>query len=291
VSSQRRFERYVAIGDSSTEGIDDADGRGGYRGWANRLAEHLARRQGALLYANLGVRGKRTRQILDEQLAAALAMRPDLATLFCGTNDVVARRFDASTVAQDVATMQRGLIDQGATVLSFTLPDLTPVMPLARGLAPRVAALNAALRQASDRSGAILVDFASHAVSSDARLWSADRLHANSRGHQRIAAALGHALGLAGLGPEWMEPLPELPRPTTGQRLAAEFAWIARYLLPWIARHALGRSSGDRRGPKRPALMPVAPDPTSAAAQGVANRPFPRPRRTGVRDPKTRPGR
>jgi len=259
VPGERRFERYVAIGDSSTEGIDDADGRGGYRGWANRLAEHIAGRQGALLYANLGVRGRRTRQILDQQLEPALAMKPDLATLFCGTNDVVSRRFEASAVVRDVASMQRALIAAGATVLSFTLPDLTPVMPLARRLAPRVAALNGALREASARSGAVLVDFARHPVSSDARLWSADRLHASSLGHERIAAALGHALGLAGLGPEWQEPLPELPHPTKGQRVAAEFAWIVRYLLPWVARHAFGRSSGDRRGPKRPHLTEVAP--------------------------------
>ena len=35
----RTFSRYVAIGDSTTEGLDDPDGAGGYRGWADRLAE------------------------------------------------------------------------------------------------------------------------------------------------------------------------------------------------------------------------------------------------------------
>ena len=80
---QRVFARYVAIGDSSTEGLDDPDGRGGYRGWANRLAEALAAAQASpLLYANLGVRGRSTRQIRDEQLEPAAAMRPDLVTLF-----------------------------------------------------------------------------------------------------------------------------------------------------------------------------------------------------------------
>ena len=72
------FERYVAIGDSSTEGLKDDDGQGGYRGWSQRLAERIAHAQGSLLYANLAVRGCRTRQVRDEQLAAALAMRPDL---------------------------------------------------------------------------------------------------------------------------------------------------------------------------------------------------------------------
>ena len=35
--STRRFERYVALGDSSTEGIADGDPRTGYRGWSRRL--------------------------------------------------------------------------------------------------------------------------------------------------------------------------------------------------------------------------------------------------------------
>ncbi len=52
------YERYVAIGDSSTEGLDHPDGQGGYRGWANRLAEQVAAAQGgSLLYANLAIRG------------------------------------------------------------------------------------------------------------------------------------------------------------------------------------------------------------------------------------------
>ena len=31
--------RYVAIVDSSTEGLDDPDGAGGWRGWSDRLAD------------------------------------------------------------------------------------------------------------------------------------------------------------------------------------------------------------------------------------------------------------
>jgi len=92
-----RFERYVAMGDSSTEGLDDPDGAGGYRGWANRLAERVAQAQGGLLYANLGVRGKRSREIREEQLGAALAMKPDLATVFAGSNDILERGFDAAS--------------------------------------------------------------------------------------------------------------------------------------------------------------------------------------------------
>jgi lysophospholipase L1-like esterase len=250
----RRFERYVALGDSSTEGLDDADGQGGYRGWANRLAERIGRVQGALLYANLGVRGLRTRQVRDRQLARALAMKPDLATLFTGTNDVIGLGFDARGVGRDIEHMQRALIEGGAVVLGFTLPDLTPLMPLARLIAPRVRALNEALRAASLRSGAILVDFARHEVATDARLWSDDRIHANALGHARIAAALAQALGLPASDGAWADPLPEPPRRSALTRIAAELKWTHRHLLPWM----FGR--GVPRGPftpKRPELTPL----------------------------------
>lgn len=263
----RRFARYVAIGDSTTEGIDDpypGDPAGGYRGWANRLAERIAALQGSpLLYANLAVRGRRTRQIKDDQLPRAVAMRPDLATVVSGTNDMLRPSFDAEAVAADVEEMQRALIAGGATVLTFTLPDLTPVMPIARLFAERSRRLAEALRRAAARSGAILVDFAPNPVASDSRLWSADRLHANSLGHARTADALAHALGLPDADDSWAEPLPEAPRPSQRQRLAAEVAWWRHHLVPWAWRHLQGRSSGDDRVCKRPELRPF-PDSVRA---------------------------
>ena len=246
----RRFERYVAIGDSSTEGLDDPDGRGGYRGWADRLAERIAAAQGSLQYANLGVRGLRTRQIRDRQLEPALAMRPDLTTLFTGTNDTVSRRFDPSTVESDLAFMQRALIAQGATVVSFTLPDLAGVIPFGRWLTPRVHALNEAIRRASGESGAVLVDFATHPVASDLRLWSHDRFHANAVGHALISHALAHAIGIPGADDSWQRPFSDSLAPSPNSTAN----WLLRHLVPWAWRHARGKSSGDGRSAKRPRL-------------------------------------
>jgi len=251
----RVFQRYVAIGDSSTEGIDDPDGQGGYRGWANRLAERIAAAQGSLLYANLGVRGLRTRQIRESQLEPALAMQPDLVTLFSGTNDAVSRAFDPRQVEADIAFMQRALIGQGATVLSFTLPDLDKVLPFGRWLSSRVSALNDAIRSASRGSGAVLVDFAAHPVASDLRLWSHDRFPANALGHTLISHALAHALGVAGADDSWQRPFDDSagspPSGGTG-------SWMVRHFLPWAWRHARGRSSGDGRSAKRPRLEVIS---------------------------------
>ena len=260
-SLPRRFERYVAIGDSSTEGIDDPDERGGYRGWSRRLAQRIAQAQGSLGYANFGVRGRTTRQVLRQQLGPALALRPDLATVFSGTNDVVGGRFDADAVARDMEEMQRALIAGGATVLTFTLPDLTPVMPIARWIAPRIRALNEGLRGASARTGATLLDFAAYPVGSDPRIWSPDRIHANAIGHTRIADALAHALGLPGADDSWSRPLPPLAPKTRWEWLAAEIDWTRRYLLPWIGQGLRSRLEASPRERANPTLQRVGPEP------------------------------
>jgi len=249
----RRFERYVAIGDSTVEGLDDPDGRGGYRGWADRLAERLARAQGSVLYANLGIRGRTTRQIRDEQLAPALAMRPDLVAFVSGTNDLLRRHFDDAALRADIEAVQRALISGGATLVTFTLPDLGDVMPLARILRKRLPLMNQAIRDAAAATGAIVCDFALYPVAADPRVWSDDRLHANAQGHARIADALAYHAGLHA-NRDWADPLPGAPASGFAAKAHAEARWIRRHLLPWIWRHARGRSSGDGVTAKRPAL-------------------------------------
>jgi hypothetical protein len=130
-------------------------------------------------------------------------------------------------------------------------------MPLARLLGDRVFRLNDAIRDACKNSGAILCDLAAYPVASDPRLWSDDRLHANSIGHARIADALAHALGLPGVDASWSNPLPTRPAPTMMGGVRAELAWARNHLLPWIWRHLHGRSSGDGITAKRPTLTPV----------------------------------
>lgn len=260
----RRVERYVAIGDSSTEGMDDPDGNGGYRGWSRRLALRIAELQGSVEYANFGVRGKTTGAILREQLAPALALRPDLATVFSGTNDLAGVRFDAGAVARDMEAMQRALTAGGATVLTFTLPDLTPVMPMARCIAPRIRALNEALRGAAARSGAILIDFAAVPLGSDPRIWSDDRIHANAIGHARIAEALAHALRLPGSDDSWGRPLPAQAPKTRRERLVAEIDWTRRHLLPWIGRGLRFNAAAPAREAVKAGLQRIeAPSPSS----------------------------
>lgn len=251
------YQRYVAIGDSTTEGLDDPDGRGGYRGWADRLAEHLALAQGEVSYANLAVRGRTTRAIRDEQLDRALALQPDLVTIVSGTNDLFRPNTSMVEVIDDLRHMQRAAIEAGATVVTFTLPDLSAITPLARVVRTRLTWLNDGVRACCESTGARLLDLAAEPVAVDPRLWSDDRLHANQLGHERIAAGLAAALDLPGFAPRWAAPLP--PAPPRGLRPAVreEVAWWRAHFLPWVVRHARGISSGDDVLAKHPQLVTV----------------------------------
>ncbi|MBB1254014.1 SGNH/GDSL hydrolase family protein [Streptomyces sp. OF3] len=257
---QPLYHRYVALGDSQTEGVGDGDDAGGLRGFADRLAEHLARHNPGLRYANLAVRGRLAGQVHEEQLGPALALRPDLATVVAGVNDVLRPGCDVGAVAGRLELMFAALTDQGARVATLTFPDPARLTPLARPLSSRVRALNDLVRAAAARRDVLVVEAAAHAVVADPRMWSTDRLHASPLGHERIAAALAQGLTLPGSDGSWALPLPppEVPAPSGLGLAAAELRWAVGFLGPWLVRRLRGRSSGDGRTAKRPELRPVA---------------------------------
>jgi len=69
--------RYVAIGDSFTEGMGDELPDGRVRGWADLVAQGWADGTGEQIeYANLAIRGKLIAPIVEQQLEPALALKP-----------------------------------------------------------------------------------------------------------------------------------------------------------------------------------------------------------------------
>jgi lysophospholipase L1-like esterase len=251
------FRRFVALGDSTTEGLEDpgiATSR--YRGWADRLAEQLAALEPDLLYANLAVRGRKLAQIRSQQLAPALAMEPDLVSVVGGVNDVLRPRADVDALAAEMEAMVLALSGSGATVLLMTYPDFGELMAVARRVSPRLHLFNSHLRAIAARHGARLMDLEAGGPM-DARLFHPDRLHANSAGHERIAFAAAEALGLPGASDAWREPLPPAPRASLATRLGDDVRWARAHLAPWVGRRLRGVSSGDGVQPKRPELLPL----------------------------------
>jgi lysophospholipase L1-like esterase len=250
------WRRYVALGDSTVEGLEDPGPGGVYVGWADRLAHHLAAVHPGLRYANLAVRGLTASEVRATQLDAAIALRPDVAVVVAGVNDVLRPRFDREALRDDLHAMHEALAGTGARVATFTMPDMSRVAPLARVLRGRLEALNDVTRETAARFGTAVADLAAEPLSGDPALWHDDRLHANSEGHRRVALALAEVLGVdAG---DWRAPLPPAPRPSSAGVVLRETAWVASHLVPWLARRALGREPAEEaRTCKRPDLLPV----------------------------------
>jgi lysophospholipase L1-like esterase len=268
---------FVAIGDSFTEGLNDAAPGGGYRGWADRLADLTAAEYPELQYANLAVRGRLLRQIVAEQVPAAVAMSPGLVSIAGGGNDIIRPGGDPDTLAELFDAAVARLRAAGCRVLMFTGADLVgfPVMRLLRG---RIAAYNMHLRSIADERGCDLVDLWSMRFLRELSAWSPDRLHMTSSSHRRVALRAAEVLGLS-VVEDWRDARPlagssvasaapggrQSPwRPPAGREnwLAArreDARWAREYLAPWAGRRLHGVSSGDGRAAKRPQLTPVSP--------------------------------
>jgi lysophospholipase L1-like esterase len=250
------FKRYVALGDSFTEGVGDADPArpNGVRGWADRVADVLATQEPDFGYANLAIRGRKLPQILAEQITPALELQPDLITIHGGGNDVLRPSVDVDELAAAYDAAIARLTASGARVVMFTIadPGLNPVLKLIRG---RTAIFNEWVREIADRHGATVVDMWRMRGWKVAEVLDADRLHLNAVGHQSIAIAALDALGVA-------HDLQELPVPvvaelTAREQRAADLAWAREHLAPWVKRRLTGRSSGDNISPKYPVLTPL----------------------------------
>ena len=189
---------FVAIGDSFTEGLDDpAEGsRGGFRGWADRVAEQFAEVEPAFTYANLGIRGRKLDQILDDQLPRALELRPELVSLAGGTNDVLRPRVDLNRMARRFQDAVRQLRENGSQVVLFQSVDPTPRSRLIGRALPRIKALTTIVEETAEQYQCVVVRLWSAKVFAHPAMWSEDRLHLSSEGHARVAGAFLEALGL-----------------------------------------------------------------------------------------------
>lgn len=156
--SDAGYTRYVAIGDSQTEGLWDGDDVVGLAGFADRLAAMIDSLYPGLKYANLAIRGKRVRDVLRDQLPQALAMQPDLITVCAGMNDVTRRGRSFSQALADFEHLYALLAESGATVVTTTFPDVARLVPVGRLLASRIACINAVIRAAAEHYGFGLVD-------------------------------------------------------------------------------------------------------------------------------------
>lgn len=250
------FTRYVALGDSFTEGVGDPHpaSPNGLRGWADRVATSLAQTNPELRYSNLAVRGRRMDEILDEQLQTAVLMEPDLVTIYAGMNNLLLLRNDVDAMMAIYAEGLKTLQQTGAVVLAFTAADLGTV-PLFRKLRGRAAVYNELLRGIADDLGLNLVDFWRYTEFRDSRLWDGDRIHLSPLGHERFAAKVLDTLAVSHELTTRSAALLSSAPPVRDFR--SNLRWAAAFAAPYVAKRMRLAKRGPGVEPKLTTLTKV----------------------------------
>jgi acyl-CoA thioesterase I len=117
--------RYVALGDSYTigTGLDDES-----QNFPSLLARRLTEETGIeVALVNLGVNGYTTTDLIREELPVARRLRPELATILIGANDVVQRSTEAAyrTRLAEIYDALAGLPLPATKVMSVSTPDFS----------------------------------------------------------------------------------------------------------------------------------------------------------------------
>ncbi|MGO2519257.1 MAG: SGNH/GDSL hydrolase family protein [Microbacterium sp.] len=238
--------RYVAVGDSFTEGIGDGQDPS-LLGWADRVADGLrAWSSASVSYANLAIRGRTISGVLA-QVSVALALRPapTLVTICGGGNDLLRPTFTVASVVVQMRSALTSIMSTGARPVLLSPADPSAHLPLGRLVRARGHVLSEGYRSLAARLGISFVDVSHDVVLRHRAFWSDDRLHLNAEGHDRVAASvLAELIGL---------PVPApASRGSVRRRLKDEVHYLQTHVAPWMQRRLTGRSSGDLRSARYP---------------------------------------
>ncbi|KAJ1683956.1 hypothetical protein LUZ63_020823 [Rhynchospora breviuscula] len=257
-----RWSRYVALGDSITEGLCDGSRvpDGEYRGWADRLAmllAHARRGSGRFRYANLAVRSRRVVDVVEEQIPVALSLRPELVSVLVGANDLVRFGADPVALARRLEGGIRALRAAGCDVLLVT--PFLPHRSEARVLAKRFARFASELRAIAAATGSILLDVDALPALGDPAMWAEDRVHLQAVGHRFLAYRAAEVLGVpdaealgaldAALHADDDTPVAGLPARV----------WLRVHAMPWMLRRLTGRTAGDGLSAKHEDYVELRP--------------------------------
>jgi lysophospholipase L1-like esterase len=237
--------RYVAIGDSFTEGVGDELPDGRVRGWADLVAEGWAAGTGEPIdFANLAIRGKLIGPIVEEQLEPALALKPTHLSFNGGGNDILRPKADVDRIVDLFGHVLRRCDEEGVRLILLSGADPTRQLPLGRVMKRRGDLLSRVVEQRlADRPDVIRAYNWFDTELATPRFWAEDRLHMNARGHHRVAARTLDALGVPRPADWW-----DLPDLADATRLRGA-AYYRTHVAPWVKRRLTGTSSGDGREP------------------------------------------
>jgi len=236
-----------------TEGMKDEVINGQYRGWADRVADGLAKDNPEFTYMNLAVRGKLLKQVAEDQVPRAVAYiegKQTLVSFHAGANDVLRPNYKPEISLPEYEKAVKQLTDAGATVIIWTVIDKVEGKGRSAALwHMRFSNFNENVRAAAAKYPVILFEGRQAEFLNTRKFLAFDRLHMNTEGHYRLANLVLESLGYE-FDPNWKIP-PEPDKPKNRLvRVISNISWILVFVLPWIWRRVRGTSSGDGRSAK-----------------------------------------
>ncbi|WP_141521799.1 SGNH/GDSL hydrolase family protein [Bacillus cereus] len=189
------WKRFVAIGDSFTEGIGDEVEGIALKSWVDHFVQLCEK---DIEYANFAKRGLVTEEIRLQQLEKALTFNPDLVSLIAGANDVLKGRWNHDAYKNDMEFMIDTLSKAGADIIIANLPDFTVGLPFAsekkQEIKEQLLEANEVIHSLSREYKLHHVDFWNHHLVNDNTLWSKDLIHPNSKGYVKVAELIFSSL-------------------------------------------------------------------------------------------------
>jgi lysophospholipase L1-like esterase len=224
----------VGMGDSSVFGVGDFGDDIGTNGagWTGRLAHDLK----AERYINLAKNGSRFRHVVKTQLNGAIAMKPDIALICVGTNDVLRGDFSPPEIESCVERISSQLTENGTVAVFLGIPDPMKTAPgpksLKRILQKRVIIINWIIEEVAAKNGAIYLSLWDLPMSYDMTMWHIDHMHPSAKGHQEIADFVRRSMFL---------PRRSRTKLPTGRdtNKREEFIWLFTNGFKWFAKRSV----------------------------------------------------
>ena len=126
---QKRQFVYVAIGDSSVEGIGASHPSYSYPA---QVFENIKKTYPSATFYNLGQNGARCQNVIDNQLPQLLKLKPNLVTISIGINDMRGKVYVAKFAKDLCALVETIQSETDAKIIINNIPDfsLLPTIPI-----------------------------------------------------------------------------------------------------------------------------------------------------------------
>lgn len=185
---------YVALGDSTVEGIGASDFSKTYPFLVYRALKQYRRN---VQFFNLGKAGAKTEDLIQNQLQQTIQLSPDIITISIGANDIFKRKGAKHFEKNLLEIIDQLKQNTTATIVISAIPDFAAARAIPKVLKQycRIQGkrFNAIIERATDNKRVIFVDFHLHTKIMGDRypeIISSDGLHPSDIGYALWAQAI-----------------------------------------------------------------------------------------------------